>query len=56
MAENSATKISLKEAREILGKDAEQMTDEALQKLLDQLNSLARDFVQMVLKGDLYAE
>ena len=56
MEENSSPTISLREAREIMGNDADGLTDEALQTLVNQLNSLARGFVQMVLNGDLYAE
>jgi hypothetical protein len=48
-------RISLNEAREILGKDADHLSDDALRALIDQLNSLARGFVQAVLNGDAYA-
>jgi len=56
MEENNSPAISLREAREIMGNDAMELSDEDLQTLLDRLNSLARGFVQMVLNGDLYAE
>jgi len=42
--------ISVLKAREIMGKDADGMTDDEIQELLNQLNSLARIFVDMVLK------
>lgn len=54
--EKTPEPISLPEARMIMGSDADNMSDEALQQLIDQLNSLARGFVQMVLSGDLYTE
>ncbi len=50
------TTISVAEAREIMGKDADDLSDEALQVLIDQLNSVARGFVAMVLNGDLYTQ
>jgi len=47
--------ISIGDARKIMGKDADELSDETLQDLIDQLNSLARGFVQAVLNGDAYA-
>lgn len=53
LAEES--RISVSDAREIMGNDADSLSDEDLQILIDQLNSLARGFVQAVLNGDAYA-
>jgi len=47
--------ISISDAREIMGRDADDLSDEDLQTLIDRLNSLARGFVQAVLNGDVYA-
>ncbi len=47
--------ISINDAREIMGEDADELSDEDLQTLIDRLNSLARSFVQAVLNGDAYA-
>jgi hypothetical protein len=48
-------RISISDAREIMGEDADGLSDEDLQTFIDQLNSLARGFVQAVLNGDAYA-
>jgi len=48
-------RISISDAREIMGNDADSLSDEDIQTLIDQLNSLARGFVQAVLNGDTYA-
>lgn len=46
--------ISVKEAREIMGTDAESMSDDEIVVLIDRLNSLARGFVLAVQNGVMY--
>jgi hypothetical protein len=54
--EKTVEPLSVLEARIIMGDDANALSDEEVQMLIDQLSSLARGFVHMVLNGDLYAE
>jgi len=46
--------ISVIEAREIMGSDADTMTDDEILVLIDRLNSLARGFVLTVQNGEMY--
>lgn len=48
--------MTTEEAREILGSDAQGMSDEAIQELVSQLSSLARAYVQSILRGEVDVE
>jgi len=45
--------ISLKEARKLLGKDGKDLSDEEVEKLVDDLSALARAFIQSVQRGEI---
>ncbi len=45
--------ISLEEARDLLGDDSKSLNDEELEKLIDNLDSLARAYIQAVLRGEM---
>ena len=51
MSDSNDIAISLEEARALMGDEAIGISDEELQDLIDQLNSLARAYVQAVQSG-----
>ena len=51
--QTDTTRMSVAEARKIMGKDANDMTDEEVDKLIDQLSGLARAYIRDVQSGRL---
>ena len=45
--------ITIEEARELLGDSAKNMSDEEIDKVVDNLDSLARAFIQSYLRGEM---
>lgn len=46
--------VSIEEARELLGKDAEKMTDEEIEKLIRDMDQLVRLIFKMYREQELY--
>lgn len=49
---NLSMVISVEEAREILGKDGEKLTDDEIVKLIDDLDGIARATIRAYTRGE----
>ncbi|OGL30914.1 hypothetical protein A3F37_00535 [Candidatus Saccharibacteria bacterium RIFCSPHIGHO2_12_FULL_41_12] len=48
---DSNSRITVEEARKIMGEEAKDMTDEEVDELIDQLSGLAREYIIAVQSG-----